>query len=124
MRPGIHSMCWRRGQKRTTEDTENTERSLFRVFRVISDFLLLLFASILCSGLARGQTVTGDLSYTKQTFFRIPFQTDPSERRLNQVQLYYSNNQRQTWHPSNRLAPDQHFFPFQASPYRLSLFPL
>jgi len=82
---------------------------------VIRGFLVLLFASILCSGLARGQTVTGDLSYTKQTFFRIPFQTDPSERRLKQVQLYYSNDQGQSWHPYNSVAPDQHFFDFQAS---------
>ena len=105
-------MFWLRGQKRATKETEHTERCFFRVIR---DFLLLLCAPILCSGLARGQTVAGDLSYTKQTYFRIPFQTDPSERRLKQVQLYYSNDQGQSWHPYNSVAPDQHFFDFQAS---------
>lgn len=64
---------------------------------------------------ARGQTIVGDISYTKQSFFRIPFNTDPSERRLKQVQLYYSTDQGQTWHPYNHVTPEQKFFDFQAS---------
>jgi hypothetical protein len=63
----------------------------------------------------QAQTVVGDTSYTKQTYFRIPFNTDPSERRLKQVQLYYSNDQGQSWHPYNSVTPDQRFFDFQAS---------
>jgi hypothetical protein len=63
---------------------------------------------------ALGQTIVGDISYTKQSFFRIPFNTDPSERRLKQVQLYYSTDQGQSWHPYNSVAPDQRFFDFQA----------
>jgi hypothetical protein len=114
-------MFWLRGLKRTTENTEHTEHtemdllSFFRVFRVIRGFLFLFLTLFLFSTSARAQNVIGDLSYTKQTFFRIPFQTDPSERRLKQVQLYYSTDQGQSWHPYNSVAPDQRFFDFQAS---------
>jgi hypothetical protein len=108
-------MFWLRDQKRTRENTECAGAGRLSFFRVIRGFLFLLSAPIICSGLIRGQTVTGDISYTKQTFFRIPFQTDPSERRLKQVQLYYSTDQGQTWHPYNSVTPDQRFFDFQAS---------
>ncbi len=63
----------------------------------------------------QAQAIVGDTSYTKQTYFRIPFNTDPSERRLKQVQLYYSSDQGQIWHPYNSVTPDQKFFDFQAS---------
>jgi len=112
-------MFWLRGQKRTTEHTEATEKGFFsfiRVFRVICGLLFLFSLWFPLSELAHAQTVVGDLSYTKQTFFRIPFQTDPSERRLKQVQLYYSTDQGQSWHPYNSVPPDQHFFDFQAPP--------
>jgi len=115
------SMIWLRGDKRTTKHTKNTEKKsahpllCFRVFRVFRGFFLILLPAILCCGFARGQTVTGDISYTKQTSFRIPFQTDPSEKRLKQVQLYYSTDQGQSWHPYTSVMPEQKFFDFTAS---------
>src|SRR5262249_31851408 len=72
--------------------------------------ILLLIEN--CS--VQAQAIVGDVSYTKQTYFRIPFNTDPSERRLKQVQLYYSTDQGQSWHPYNSVTPDQRFFDFQA----------
>ena len=107
-----------RAEKRTTKFTLYTEQrpaNLFRVGGVLQGCLYLPLLVALLSSVARGQAIVGDTSYTKQTFFRIPFNTDPSERRLKQVQLYYSNDLGQSWHPYNSVTPDQRFFDFQAS---------
>lgn len=97
--------------------TPNVKRNTTtRCTRGVWTFSLALFLSSLFPwNSTSGQTIVGDVSYTKQTFFRIPFNTDPSERRLKQVQLYYSTDQGQTWHPYNHVTPDQKFFDFQAS---------
>jgi hypothetical protein len=47
---------------------------------------------------ASAQTIYGDVSYTKQTLFRIPVTTEPNQR-LKQIQLWYSIDQGQNWHP-------------------------
>jgi hypothetical protein len=93
-------------------------RSVSETTRLIFGFLFSLFLFLtgtLVPSQAHSQTVIGDTSYTKQNFFRIPFQTDPSERRLKQVQLYYSTDQGASWHPYNSVTPEQRFFDFQAS---------
>ncbi len=56
----------------------------------------------------------GDVSYTKQTLFRIPFTTEANER-LKLVQLYYSIDQGQSWHPSGGVPPQQRYFDFRAT---------
>ena len=61
-----------------------------------------------------GQAMYGDVSYTKQTLFRIPFTTEPNER-LKLVQLYYSVDQGQSWHPYDGVPPQQRYFDFRAS---------
>jgi hypothetical protein len=60
------------------------------------------------------QAIYGDVSYTKQSLFRIPFTTEPNER-LKQVHLYYSIDQGQSWHFSDGVAPQQRHFDFRAS---------
>jgi hypothetical protein len=47
---------------------------------------------------------------SKDPTFRIPFQTQPGERRLREVQLYYSTDQGRTWRHYATTAPDQGFF--------------
>ena len=108
-------MIWLRGDKRTTKNAKKKSIHPLLFFRVFRGFFLILLPAILCCELASGQTVIGDISYTKQTSFRIPFQTDPSEKRLKQVQLYYSTDQGQSWHPYTSVMPEQKFFDFTAS---------
>jgi hypothetical protein len=55
-----------------------------------------------------------EVIYSRQPRFRIPFDTDPGERRLQQVQLYFSTNQGQTWQSGGTVSPAQRGFDFQA----------
>lgn len=54
------------------------------------------------------------LIYTRQPVFRIPFETDAGERRLQEVQLYVSEDRGQTWKESARVPPEQRGFNFRA----------
>jgi hypothetical protein len=79
---------------------------------LIAASLLITHHSLLIT--ASAQTMYGDVSYTKQTLFRIPFTTEPNER-LKLVQLYYSVDQGQSWHPYDGVPPQQRYFDFRAS---------
>lgn len=56
-----------------------------------------------------------DVSFSKQPVFRIPYQTDPSERRLREIQLYVSTDQGRTWQPYANVKPDEGFFTFTSA---------
>jgi hypothetical protein len=50
------------------------------------------------------------VSPTKDRTFRIPFQTQPGDRRLREIQLYYSMDQGRTWRQYATATPDQGYF--------------
>lgn len=54
------------------------------------------------------------VSYTRQRIFRIPFQTDPGERRLREIQLYYSVDSGRSWQAGATAPPEQGDFKFVA----------
>jgi hypothetical protein len=60
------------------------------------------------------QAPPSDTTYTRFSVFRIPFQTEPGERRLKEIQLYVSTDLGQTWQSVVKSAPEQHFFDFRA----------
>jgi hypothetical protein len=66
---------------------------------------------LLLTGLLHAQA-TDDVrvSPSKERTFRIPFQTQPGERRLREVQLFYSVDQGRTWRHAATAAPEQGFF--------------
>lgn len=47
---------------------------------------------------------------SKERAFRIPFQTQPNERRLREVQLFVSTTQGQSWKLAASAAPEQGYF--------------
>lgn len=76
--------------------------------------LVLMSLSFLHSP-GQGQTPAGDgIFYSQKAAFNIPFQTDPGERRIHQVQLYVSQDQGKTWQPWANQPPTERFFKFQA----------
>src|SRR5262245_20557720 len=48
--------------------------------------------------------------YSKQLNFRIPFDTDPNDRRIREVQLYASEDQARSWHLIASAKPGEHYF--------------
>ena len=76
--------------------------------------VLCTLGFVLVAGTTHADAPPGDLTYSRQPVFRIPFQTDPGERRLKQVQLYLSTDLGQSWHPYANVPPEQHFFTFTA----------
>src|SRR5262245_46079431 len=75
---------------------------------------LLLLLGLLLVGPARAQGPTAEPVYSRQPLFRIPFQVDPSENRIQQLQLYFSFDQGQTWQLYANATPDQGSFQFRA----------
>jgi hypothetical protein len=80
---------------------------------------LCLFSFLALSALAipqrcHAQDPGADVTFTRQPLFRIPFQTDPNERRIKQVWLYVSNDQGRTWHPNSNVRPEEGAFMFNA----------
>src|SRR5438105_3769459 len=63
---------------------------------------------------AQAQGTADNIIYSRQAIFRIPFEVDPSERRLTEVQLYVSEDRGVTWQKAATSAPDRRFFSFQA----------
>jgi hypothetical protein len=76
--------------------------------------VLLALATVFMAGPADAQAPSGEVTYTRQPSFKIPFQTDPGDRRLKQVQLYVSPDSGVSWHPYANAPPDQRFFNFTA----------
>jgi hypothetical protein len=69
---------------------------------------------LLGAAAALAQTPNNGIIYTRQPTFRIPFETDPGERRLREVQLYVSEDQGQTWQKAGTAPPEQRGFSFRA----------
>jgi hypothetical protein len=61
-----------------------------------------------------GQAPGNRIIYSRQPAFRIPFETDSGDRRLQEVQLYVSEDQGQTWQKKANVPPEQHGFYFRA----------
>jgi hypothetical protein len=57
---------------------------------------------------------TGDVTFTKQTLFKIPFQTDQNGGRVKQVYLYTSTDLGKNWHPHSNVGPQVGHFMFNA----------
>jgi hypothetical protein len=76
--------------------------------------VLSLLALALCLAPSHAQGPAGDTTCTRQTFFRIPFDTDPGERRLQQVELYVSADEGRSWHYVASVPPERRGFDFRA----------
>jgi hypothetical protein len=82
----------------------------FRVFWALS-----LISCLSAAGSPGYSQTTGNrIIYTRQPVFRIPFETDAGERRLQEVQLYVSEDRGQTWKEAGRVPPEQRGFNFRA----------
>lgn len=78
----------------------------------VFSFFLVPFSVSLPRGFAQE---FGDISYTRHPAFHIPFQADPADRRIKQVQLYVSNDQGRTWHPYASVRPEDGKFVYTAT---------
>jgi hypothetical protein len=65
-------------------------------------------------GRGYGQSPANRIIYSRQPVFRIPFETDGGERRLQEVQLYVSEDRGQTWQKTATVPPEQRGFNFRA----------
>ncbi len=74
----------------------------------------LLFLVGLLAGAAHAQAPVGKIFYSRQFVFRIPFETDPGNRRLKQIQLYFSADFGKSWQPYANATPDKPGFEFRA----------
>src|SRR5260370_34655771 len=63
---------------------------------------------------AFSQTPVSGIIYARQAVFRIPFETDAGERQLQEVRLYVSEDQGQSWRKYSSVAPEQRGFTFRA----------
>jgi hypothetical protein len=73
-----------------------------------------LAVALIYAGRTPGQASSGDISYTRYSRFRIPFQTEPNERRIRQILLYFSANEGLSWTQASMAPPEQNGFEFQA----------
>jgi len=63
---------------------------------------------------SQAQVPTRETNYTRQSYFRIPFDADQGARRLREVQLWFSEDQGQSWQKYAAVAPEQRGFNFRA----------
>lgn len=78
---------------------------------------LVLMLGVLPAGSASAQAPAAppaDVVYSKQLQFRIPFQTEPNDRRIQQVQLYVSSDHGQSYQSYANSTPEQASFMFRA----------
>src|SRR6185369_15634574 len=75
--------------------------------------VLLLSAGAASVGRAQG-TSSDTLHYTQQPVCKIPFQMDPSERRVTEVELFVSRDQGRSWKQYGKALPNQGYFQFTA----------
>src|SRR5438105_2075555 len=96
-----------------TEDRQTRRQGDKETARAFSPCLLVslspcLFVSLVLSSLwvlgafgvssCHAQSLGPDgVYYSRQSSFRIPFQTEPGERRIRQVQLYVSEDHGHNW---------------------------
>lgn len=80
--------------------------------RIALGNFLSLIALVGVAGVLSAQAPVDDIRPipTKDPTFRIPFQTQPGERRLREVHLFYSVDQGRTWRHCATTTPDQGFF--------------
>ncbi len=65
---------------------------------------------------SEGRTPQPKRLYHKSRSFRIPLTIDPAERaRLQEVQLFVSDDSGYTWHPRSRTTPDRPYFTFKGT---------
>ena len=84
-----------------------------RLVALSSCHLVVLLA--LTAGSAAAQAPPGDVIYSRQGSFRIPFQIDPGERRIQQVQLHVSEDQGRNWSQYASALPTEKFFNYQTN---------
>lgn len=77
--------------------------------RCVAASLCLCVAASL-TGFLQAQTEDVRVSPSKERTFRIPFQTQPGERRLREIQLHYSTDQGRIWRHYATATPDQGYF--------------
>jgi hypothetical protein len=77
---------------------------------------ILVAAAVGLEGLTpvHAQSANNGIIYSSRQTFRIPFETDGNERRLQEVQLWVSTDQGQTWRSGGAVGPDQRGFNFRA----------
>jgi hypothetical protein len=88
-----------------------------RLATPVSRILLpaLLLATILAgTSQASAQAPVGKIYYSQRLVFLIPFETEPADRRLQQIQLYFSSDLGRTWVPYANATPDRRGFEFHA----------
>jgi hypothetical protein len=86
-----------------------------RAARILGFCSLLLLSVLAGPTPSAAQDAASDVTYTKQPLFRIPFQTDPNDRRIKQVWLYVSSDQGHSWHPNSNVKPEEGAFMFNAT---------
>src|SRR5262245_64773369 len=74
----------------------------------------LLGCLLLCFGAASGRAQEEAVYYSKEPKFKIPFQVDPGDRRVQQVVLYVSEDQGRTYQQAATSTPADKGFTFQA----------
>ena len=82
--------------------------------RRASAAFLLAFALPLLGGPASAQSPASGTIHAKQAVFRIPWVPDGDERQLQEVRLFVSEDQGQTWKKYSSVAPSQRDFNFRA----------
>jgi hypothetical protein len=84
-------------------------------------FIPFLATVVLCllphgylTSAAQAQVPTGGVLYSRQPVFRIPFETEGNDRRLQEIQLYVSEDQGQTWQKAGSARPGERGFNFRS----------
>jgi hypothetical protein len=74
----------------------------------------LALGSLLYPASAHAQPFNNGISYADKPTFRIPFDIDGADRTLQEVQLWISEDQGQTWRNGGAVSPSQRGFDFRA----------
>jgi hypothetical protein len=93
---------------------KRTKRESLRGHWSLGIPFLTLFLLLTAVNVGYGQSPGNRIIYSRQAVFRIPFETDGGERRLQEVQLYVSEDRGLTWKESARVPPEQRSFNFRA----------
>src|SRR5262245_32731556 len=107
------------GQTRWIKDggrRTKPRRPALRIPSVVWLFVFCPLSFVFCPlPFSAAQTAAGDGTYYSQRpEFKIPFQTDPNERRIKQVELYVSRDLGRSWQPVATAQPTERGFRFQA----------
>jgi hypothetical protein len=86
--------------------SRHTHFETFRRLAFLAPGLCVLRVLLAAPALAQVPAPAGDVIYSRQQTFLIPFQTDPGERRIRQVELYVSTDQGRNWKSYGTAVPD------------------